>query len=559
MAFYVSVPYIKKPDRSRRPVRFWHSGRALFRFSATKVAFMLLIGLAACSANPVPLTASTIPASTITLPTRVSSETQIQAVLPSATSTSLTVLATLPPTLSFSPTPTLAQVLLPVPPENRTHYQLEATLDYGGHTLAVDERISYTNTTPDRLASIVLVVEALRYPGSFQIVSLADGTGKRLSQPRLKDTTLTVSLPQELAPGEKIQLSLSYTLRLLDIQKLPHLRPYPLGYTSVQTNLGDWYAFIPPYVPGTGWLVHPPALFGEHLVYDTADFDVAIRFTGGQNNLVIAASAPAVPDGEWQRFSHPAARSFAWSVSPYYQVVTQTVELAQNRSTVVASYYFAAHAEAGKSLLDTMVKALPLYSRLWGTYPHPMLTGVQADFLDGMEYDGLYFLSTDFYNWHKDSQADFLVALAAHETAHQWWFGLVGNDQALQPWLDEALCTYSERIYYENISPEALDWWWTYRVNYYQPQGWVDISIYDAPGIAGQYHLYRDPVYLKGALFLEELRGLIGDEAFFATLRDYVGRYAYRQADAAGFFDLLRQHTTLDLQPVLAKYISKLE
>ncbi len=70
--------------------------------------------------------------------------------------------------------------------------------------------------------------------------------------------------------------------------------------------------------------------YGEYLVYDIADFDVAIRFAGGQNNLVIAAGALQLwDDGEWQRFSHPAARSFAWSVSPYYQVVTQTVELAQ--------------------------------------------------------------------------------------------------------------------------------------------------------------------------------------------------------------------------------------
>ena len=484
-------------------------------------------------------------------------ETPAQPSARSATLTSLPALATLLPTALPASPPALEPVLLPVPSENRTAYRLEATLDYGGHTLAVDERITYTNTTSDRLSSIVLVVEALRYPGSFQLLSLADGTGRRLSQYRVKDTSLTVSLPQELAPGEKLQLSLSYTLRLLDTQKLPLLRPYPLGYTSVQTNLGDWYPFIPPYVPGTGWLVHPPTIFGEYLVYDIADFDVSIRFADGQNNLVIAAGAPAVRDGEWQRFSHPAARNFAWSVSPYYQVLTQTVDLGQNRSVVIASYYFSAHADAGQSLLDTMVKALPLYSRLWGTYPHPMFTGVQADFLDGMEYDGLYFLSTDYYNWHKDSQEDFLVALAAHETAHQWFSALVGNDQALQPWLDEALCTYSERIYYENIFPEALNWWWTYRVNYYQPQGWVDISVYDTPNVAGQYHLYRDPVYLKGALFLEELRGLVGDEAFFATLRAYVARYAYRQANAAGFFELLRQHTTQDLEPVLSKYFSK--
>ena len=43
-----------------------------------------------------------------------------------------------------------------------------------------------------------------------------------------------------------------------------------------------------------------------------------------------------------------------------------------------------------------------------------------------------------------------------HETAHQWWFEQVANDQAQQPWLDESLATYSERIYYENIHPDLV-------------------------------------------------------------------------------------------------------
>jgi hypothetical protein len=205
-----------------------------------------------------------------------------------------------------------------------------------------------------------LVVEALRYPGGFQMLSLADGTGRRLSQYRVKDTSLTVGLPQALAPGEKLQLVLSYTLRLLDTQKLPLLRPYPLGYTSVQANLGDWYPFIPPYLPGTGWLVHPPIIFGEYLVYDMADFDVAIRFADGQNNLVIAAGAPAVQAGEWQRYSHSAARNFAWSVSPYYQVLTRTVQLDDQHSAIAASYYFSAHAEASIARSPPAIISLPM-------------------------------------------------------------------------------------------------------------------------------------------------------------------------------------------------------
>lgn len=513
--------------------------------------------LAACSSAPASPSESTIPTPANTAANvTAGATTQELAPLPS-TPTQQIEWDSLSATPQLSPTP--KPDLLPLPPINRTLYALEATLDYASHSLVVEEHVTYTNTTSEHLSSILLVVEAQRYPGAFQLTGVFDQSGKRLTQFRLKDTYLTLYLNQALAPGDKLEFSLSYSLQLPDTRRLPHVRPYPLGYTDLQTNFGDWYPFIPPYAAGKGWLVHDPAFYGEHLVYAIADFDVDIRFTGKQTSLVIAAGAPAETDGDWQRYQHTAARNFAWSASPYYQVVTQTVEVAEDATAIAASYYFPFHVEAGKSLLDTMVQALPVYSRLFGAYAHPMLVGVQANLLDGMEYDGLYFLSTDFYNWHKDTQADFLVAMAAHETAHQWWYALVGSDQAMQPWLDEALCTYSERLYYENVAPGALDWWWAYRVNYYQPEGWVDLSIYDVPGVVGQYRAYRDPVYLKGALFLEELRTLIGDAAFFDALRSYASRYAYRQAEAADFFAIVRQHTTQDLGPLLGKYFLKPE
>ena len=456
------------------------------------------------------------------------------------------------PTETMMPTSEVVQILRPE--GKRTKYRLEATLDYGGHTLEVKEGIDYINTSQERISFVEMVIEAQRYPGTFRLKAIYDGKGERIFQYQLKETTLTVRLPMEIAPGEITQLSLEYSLHLLDVSKLPQVRPYPLGFTTLQTNFGDWYPFIPPYKDGAGWLVHPPAFYGEHLVYDLADFEVAIRVEGGGEGLVIAAGAPEREDGEWRRYELEAGRSFAWSVSPYYQVVTETVELMQGVNTTVSSYYFPPHAEAGESLLEAMVQALEVYSRRFGAYPQPVLAGVQADFLDGMEYDGLFFLSTNFYNWHQSGQADFLAALAAHETAHQWWYRLVGNDQALEPWLDEALCTYSELIYYENLYPEALDWWWTYRVNYYEPEGWVDMQIYDAPQTVGQYRAYRDPVYLRGALFLEELREVMGDEAFFAALKDYVRRYAFRMGEGSGFWEVMADHTPNDLEAVRAKY-----
>jgi aminopeptidase N len=129
----------------------------------------------------------------------------------------------------------------------------------------------------------------------------------------------------------------------------------------------------------------------------------------------------------------------------------------------------------------------------------------------------------------------------------------VGNDQAYEPWLDEALATYSERLFYERYYPDALEWWWAYRIHYYQPAGWVDGSIYNPQG----YRPYRDAVYLNGALFLEDLRGLIGDEAFFAFLNDYATTYAHQAASGGDFFNLLREHSQQDLEPLLSRYFSQ--
>jgi len=440
------------------------------------------------------------------------------------------------------------------PPAQLTRYHLDATLDYNAHILSVEETITYTNSTEEALSSIVLVVEAQRYPGTFHLSSVSHADGQRSFQFRLNDRSLTLPLPQPLKTGETLQFSISYSLQLVNVNTLPQLRPYPLGYTDLQTNFGDWYPYIPPYTKEKGWIIHPVAIYGEYLVYDPADYEVIIHQKNSSGNLVFAAGALLEQDGDRIRYEMKAARSFAWSVSPYYEVLTRTIMLASGEPVLLSSYYLPFHDKAGKSLLDVVQRSLSLYSELFGAYPHPALSVVQADFMDGMEYDGLFFLSTDYYNWHRETPDDFLTVLAAHETAHQWWFSLVGNDQAMEPWLDEALCTYSENIYLEEYSPDALDWWWAYRVNYYEPEGWLDLNLYDVPQVAGQYHLYREPIYLRGAIFLDELRKLIGDQAFYNALRSYASHFAYRQSSTAGFFTVVREWTDADLSDLLKEY-----
>jgi aminopeptidase N len=266
---------------------------------------------------------------------------------------------------------------------------------------------------------------------------------------------------------------------------------------------------------------------------------------------IAASGASEASDGDWRRYELRQARTFALSLSPDYIVTQQTVG-----NVTLIGYAFSYHAAAGQASLKTTAEALETYSRLFGPYPHRTLAVVEADFLDGMEYDGLFFLSNGFYNLYHGTPGEYLIALAAHETAHQWWFGRVGSDQALEPWLDEALCTYSERLYYENLAPSGLDWWLQVRVMYYKPRGFVDDTIYNPQHEPQAYRAYRDAVYLNGALFLQDLRELIGDEAFFAALQDYSTRFDGKLATSADFFAIVREHTQVELSPLVQKYFS---
>lgn len=490
-------------------------------------AFLLLAFLLASCASP----AATVPF-TPTIPRPTAS------VLP-PTATATLLPPTLEPTATASPTP--------LPPPPRTRYHLDARFDDPNHHLTVAETITYTNHTPSSLGDLLLVIEPNRWPGAFTLSSLAWGDGTAIQGYRLEAQRLSIPLSQPLAPAHSLSLSLAYAI---DIPAIPETTDAPVhfGYTARQTNLLAWYPYIPPY--RQGWLAHDPGYFGEYQVYESADFTVDLRLENAPAGLVVAASAPAQPLEGGYHYELPAGRDFALSASSQYQVFSTTVTLEGGQSVVVTHYTFPFAAAMGDAVLDAAARSLQLYSRLFGSYPNASLSVVAADFLDGMEYDGLFFLGRGFYNTYSGQPDDYLIAITAHETAHQWWYGLVGNDQALEPWLDEGLCTYSEALFYENLYPEALSAWRARRIDFYRPQGFIGQAVYDYAGFTA----YRDAVYLRGAQFFEALRQQIGDEAFFAFLKEYATQEAGRLATRQEFFEILARHTQVDLSGLLAEY-----
>jgi len=436
------------------------------------------------------------------------------------------------PTLEFTatnlPAPTAA------PSSSRTQYTLYALLDYSGHQLAVDETVQYTNQTGVALNEIVMAVEP-NHRGGFTLENIVlDGNALTYD---MSGHRFTVALPQPLAPNAQITLAMRFRITLP-----AKIKDHPYGYDSDQVNLTDWYPFVVPYAGG-GWVLHDDYYLGEHLAYDASDFDVNIKTTDA--GITFATSGVAEPNGEWTRYRLYGARTFAISASDQFKEADATAG-----GATIRVYYYPGYDTQGLAMLNAAVRAVNLYSIKFAPYPYGSLSVVQSDLIDGQEYDGLVFLATKFYNEYNGSARSNLVTIGVHEIAHEWWYGLVGNDQATEPWLDEALAVYSEAVFYKYSYPNALDWWWQFRVNYFGPAGYVDSSIYQPPS----FRAYVNAVYLNGANFLEALNYRMGDDDFYRFLQDYSARYSHGRATTYDFFAVARQNTTADISDLITAY-----
>ena len=541
------------PSRNTTRLLLSHLHALLSNSHAVQVSFLLLSFLASCTSQATPAVFTATP--------------------PVASATPATDTAPPDPSLP-SETPSPPATLTPA--LGRAQYSLDLQLNYTARTAAVDQTILYPNWTGETLTSLVLAVVPNLWSGGFSLQSITVDDipiTNFILEPFSQ--RLEVQLPQPIPPGATAAITIRYSLVLPQMQAYLNasndVRPQIYGHSDLQVNFVDWYPMVVPYQPGQGCVLHNPWYYGEHLTYDLADFDVTVTFTDGANPKVAASGAeidpqPYIPTRTptaavtasvtntpaptstgivSRRFTLEAGRTFALSMSDHFKVAQQTVG-----DVTVFSYYFGLYDAPGEAMLQTTVEAMQTFSERFGPYRHKTLTAVQGDFNDGMEFSGLYFISRDYFNLYDGTPRNYLVAIAAHETAHQWWFDAVANDQALEPWLDEALSTYSEVIYYETIYPEVVEWWWNYRYFEFQQAGFVDTPIYDGGG----QRPYWDKVYLTGARFFRDLRAQVGDEIFFTFLRNYYSQAVGKQVTSADFFRVFRETTAADITVLLVQY-----
>jgi Peptidase family M1 domain len=400
-------------------------------------------------------------------------------------------------------------------------YVVIADMNYADHTVSVQQLIEYTNRSNDDLTEVVINVKPNIWPGVFTLKTVHMGSNEQEAIHELVQQRLTLQLPETLKSGCTISIKLSYQLNLppIDVSGTNAYQGY-LGYSSRQTNLGQWLPVVAVHTQQE-WISHPEIPIGEQDVLDTGDWDVTLKINDAPSTVSVAA--PGMVElksaNEWH-FSLSQARDFSLSVGENYRVIKNT-----STSRVEIEVYNFEDAllntdngviDSAAFALDTATKSLEMYEDLYGNYPLKRLAIVQGDFPDGMEFSGIVFVGGEYFRGFTGPNS-YLMMITAHEVAHQWWYARIGNDQAINPWLDEALATYNEYVFIEEYYPALKDWWWQFRVDRLSPEGFVNSTVYEF----SSRRAYINAVYLRGVRMLDDLRNDLGTEAFFDWLRRY--------------------------------------
>jgi P2-related tail formation protein len=440
--------------------------------------------------------------------------------------------------LTATPTPEIcAEAAIPL-------HTVTAEVDYAAHRVEVEQRTRYVNLTGEALSEIVFSVEPNRYPGIFSLSSVtANDNGISVTATELTGRRLSVELSRPLARGCALELDLRFQLQITPVGQVLSANSGYLGYTARQFNLALWLPALAPYRVRQ-WITHDSAPVGEQTIFELADWDVDLRVTNAPDDLILAAPGiVAQIDAERWRIRHDAARDLALSLSSAYLVERVTTE----NGVTVEAYTFSdalvnrdnARVNGGAHMLDVAAKAIAMYSDLFGAYPYDRFVIIQADFRDGMEFSGLAYVGGEWFRTFPGTPASYLTIITVHEAAHQWWYARIGSDQALTPWLDEALATYSEYIFYEEFYPDLKDWWWSFRVDSFL-NAENSFPPVDSPVFAfSSSRAYINAVYLRGARMFHQLRADLGTDAFFDWLRRYADAGDGQIADAETLWSLL--------------------
>ncbi len=470
---------------------------------------------------------------------------------------------------------------------------IHVSLDTDNHTLTGKETIIYTNNSPDTLNQFFFHL----YPNAYKektsqlirdymprtkyfLVGLTKSRRGWIDVTKLtvagktidfsvEGTILSADFPSPLPPGGKTTFEIEFNEKI-------RKRLGRAGYIKDHYDIAQWYPKIAVY-DKNGW--HPDQFRKGEFYGEFCNFDIYITLP--DKYVIAATGVPVSGDPGWKKNrsgknrqdSFPApteniekvvsagnktvhfrarkVHDFAWSANPEFVVQDTTWH-----DIHIMSFYRESNKAWQDSVLARGLRTMQWLEEFAGPYGYPQISIVDSPTQRGMEYPMLVMNGSPDEN------------LILHEVGHNYFYGMLANDERYEAWMDEGFTQYQMLRYaYDHYGPsgkpgEKDGFLSSHRRNLWEGVSKPVINAHRtgyAERVATPHHEFKNSsrtmLYLKAPLFLRYLHHITGAETFDKIIHAYFEKWKFKHVDEEAFLSVCEEISGMELEELFQQWL----
>lgn len=460
--------------------------------------------------------------------------------------------------------------------QQRVEYTMKVALNVKTHKVTGAQQLIYHNNSGDTLTKVYYHL----YFNAFQPGSMMDVRSRNLPDPdqrvmdriskltegeigyqhilslkqdgadakyQVEGTILTVYLPKPILPNTKTSFNLEFEAQVpIQIRRSGRDNKEGIAYSMTQ-----WYPKMAEY-DYQGWHADQYVAREFHGVW--GDYDVSITldptFTIGGSGILQNANEighgyedegvkvkQSKKDLTWH-FIAKNVHDFAWTADPEYDHTRIKVP---NGPELHFFYQPGEKTTANwTKLKEYAVKHFEFMNKTFGVYPYSSYSIIQGGD-GGMEYPMCtLILGEGSFNG--------LVGVTAHEASHAWFQGVLGTNESLYPWMDEGYTSFASSESMANLFDRKED---PHKGSYSGYFKLIERGLQEPLGTHSDHYntnsAYGTAAYSMGAIFLQQLKYIVGEDVFYPGMRRYFNTWKFKHPEPNDFVRVMEKESGLQL------------
>lgn len=462
--------------------------------------------------------------------------------------------------------------------QQKVKYEMDVTMDVVKNQYKGTQKLHYTNNSPDTLHQVFYHL----FYNAFQPNSMMDVRSRTIADPdrrvgdrifNLKpeeigilkvnalslngkavdfvheETILEVNLDEPILPGQTVIFDMEFEGQV----PLQVRRAGRDNAEGVRYSMAQWYPKMAAY-DSRGWHANP--YIGREFYGNFGDFDVKITIdksytlggTGylrnaneighGYEDAGVKVPSPKGNTLTWH-FYAPGVHDFVWAADPKY--THEKVKM--DNGTMVHFLYVKSEKteENWSKLKGYTVDAIKYMSDNFGEYPYKQFSVIQGGD-GGMEYP-----MATLITGHRNLRS--LVGVTVHELIHMWYYGVLGFNEASEPWLDEGFTTWGTDVVMNAVfeKNEGFIQEGNYRSYFRLAQSGFEEPLTTHADHYNRNSAYGAATYTKGAVFVEQLSYIMGEENFRKGMKRMWNDWKFKHPTGHDVIRIMEKTSGLEL------------